>query len=146
MMIEDGGLLLAVDPGQNKTGLVIVNKEAEIILKKIIKSSRLKTYLLEISHKYNINKVLVGDGTCSGVTTCVLNEIEKLPPPIIVSEKDSTIEAAERYWQENPPGGFKALLAFFFSWRPEAPIDDYAAQILAERYLEKSGDKNDGKK
>ena len=53
---------------------------------------------------------------------------------LVVDEKDTTIQARERYWEHNPRRGWRRLLPATMFLPPE-PVDDFAAFVLAERVL-----------
>ena len=52
-----------------------------------------------------------------------------------VDEVYSTQEAEKRYREDHPLRGWRRIFKFI-EWRPDSPVDDYVAVILAERYLE----------
>ena len=51
----------------------------------------------------------------------------------------TTMNARRRYWRENPPGCLARLVPEGMRLPPR-PIDDYAAVLLAERYLAGAAD------
>jgi hypothetical protein len=53
---------------------------------------------------------------------------------VLVDEKGTSLLARERYLKENPPAGWRRLLPSGMQI-PKEPYDDYAALLLAERYL-----------
>jgi RNase H-fold protein (predicted Holliday junction resolvase) len=53
----------------------------------------------------------------------------------LVNEKNSTLEARDKYWQMYPPQGLKKLIPKGLRV-PPCPIDDIVAIILIERYLQ----------
>lgn len=76
----------------------------------------------------------MGDGTWS---KRVKPEVEEACSGIelrLVNEKHSTERARTRYFEENPPRGLWKLLPVTLQV-PGVPIDDYAAIIVAEDYL-----------
>jgi len=78
--------------------------------------------------------VVVGSGTNSKEvvkrirTECIGDSI------LVIDEKDTTLQARERYWIHNKRRGWRRFLPATLQVPPE-PIDDYAALILAERVL-----------
>lgn len=56
-------------------------------------------------------------------------------PLILVDERNSTLEARDRYWQMYPPQGLTRLLPAGMRVPPR-PVDDIVAILLIERYLE----------
>ena len=55
-------------------------------------------------------------------------------PITMVDEKNSTLEARDRYWQMYPPKGLGKLIPQNLRVPPR-PIDDIVAILLIERYL-----------
>ena len=65
-------------------------------------------------------------------------KLEKiLPRPIpitMVDERNSSVEARDRYWEMYPPQGLTRLIPQGLRVPPR-PIDDIVAILLIERYL-----------
>jgi hypothetical protein len=51
-----------------------------------------------------------------------------------VDETGSTLEARVLYWQEHRPRGWRRLVPLSLQVPPE-PVDDFAAVVLARRFL-----------
>ena len=133
-------IILAVDPGRDKCGVAVVSDRMEIHHKKIVNSRDICAYLNKLVHKYDIDKVIIGNGTASqAVKGELCRQVGTGLPVVTVDERDSTREAEERYLQDNPPRGIKKLLSKFVRWRVEKPLDDYTAVILAERFFAGQG-------
>lgn len=130
-------MLAAVDPGREKAGIALVDKQGVVIESTITDTDEVDSYLMLAINKYNIEKIILGDGTASSLLHERLEGIAERQGLCLqlVAERDSTREAAVLYRQRNYPL-WKRVLSFFISWRPKEPIDDYAAIILARRYLE----------
>ena len=54
----------------------------------------------------------------------------------IVDEKNTTLEARKLYWKKNPPSGWRRLLPISMQV-PPVPVDDIAAEVLANKYRAK---------
>ena len=78
--------------------------------------------------------VVVGGGTGSQDIIKRIRENFTSMGLLSVDEKDTTIQARERYWEENPRRGWRRLLPSSLQV-PPVPVDDYVALILAERVL-----------
>ncbi len=52
-----------------------------------------------------------------------------------VDEHETTLRARKRYFADNPPRGWRRLVPIGMLMPPR-PIDDYAAVLIAERYLQ----------
>jgi RNase H-fold protein (predicted Holliday junction resolvase) len=56
-------------------------------------------------------------------------------PITLVDERNSTLEARDRYWQMFPPKGLQKLIPQGMRL-PNRPIDDIVAILLIERHLQ----------
>jgi len=127
-------MILAIDPGKYKCGLAILGFDKTIFEKQIIKRTAIITATLAYFNKYQILTVVVGD---SSNGRSLAKEFAKQNISVaLIDEKNSTLEARELYWQESPPKGLWKLLPQSLRIPPR-PVDDYAAVILAQRYLSK---------
>lgn len=127
-------MILAIDPGKDKCGLAILDESGNTLERKVLERHELPRQVLLYLSKYGIPVIVVGKSAFGKAVERELLKLEVKANLIFVSEKDSTWEARRRYWKENPPSGWLKL--FPTSLRtPPAPIDDYAAVILGERYL-----------
>ena len=78
--------------------------------------------------------IVVGNGTTSKP---LIHEIREAMPSmaiLVVDEKDTTLQARERYWEHNPKRGLLRIVPSTLI-PPPVPIDDYAALVIAERVL-----------
>lgn len=78
--------------------------------------------------------IIVGSGTTG--KNAVHRVREHLPSMgiLVVDEKDTTLQARERYWEHHKRRGWRRLLPSTMQVPPE-PVDDFVALILAERVL-----------
>lgn len=125
-------VILAIDPGRDKIGLAVLDLHSKILYKDIIVSRKIKSYLLQLSNNYNIKNIVVGDGTFSTEIIEVIKSTVEIPV-VVADETYTTVEAEKRYFKEE--GGFWKKCLFFIHWKPTRPLDDYAAVILAEKFL-----------
>ena len=56
-------------------------------------------------------------------------------PIFVMDEYRTTEEARREYWKVHPPTGWRRLLPLTLQV-PPVPVDDFAAVLLAQRYLE----------
>lgn len=126
--------ILSIDPGREKSGVAILNQD-EILLHQVIESGILIEFCIANIKKFKILAIVIGDGTSSKEAIKNLkNEIKEVPI-YKINEYRTTDAAKIRYWKDNPPKGLKRFLPKGLLVPPR-PIDDYAAIILGERYLE----------
>jgi RNase H-fold protein (predicted Holliday junction resolvase) len=136
-MVEE--LVIAIDPGREKCGVAVVHKTRGLLHKEIVPTSGLVAKVAVLLSEFQPNAVILGNRTSSQTARQQLNDLltsanedRKL---VLVDEHRSTDEARTRYWQENPPQGWKRLIPVTMQV-PSVPVDDYVAVILAERYFQ----------
>ena len=129
-------MILAIDPGRDKCGVVVMSFEGDIKYQKVIETASLESVLADLSKKFELRTVVLGDGTTSKAAK---QKILSILPNIqveVVNERHTTEEARKLYWKKNPPSGWKRLLPTSMQV-PPVPVDDLVAEILARRFLEK---------
>jgi len=77
---------------------------------------------------------VLGDQTGSKQWKQRLEALTDAPSVILVDERNSSLEARERYWQMFPPKGLSTLIPRGMRPIPR-PMDDIVAILLIERYL-----------
>ena len=105
--------------------------------RKISPRPDLAVSIKEALSAFAIDLVIVGNGTKSKE---IVSEIRELAPSmgvLVVDEKDTTMQARERYWEHNPRRGWRRLMPATLQVPPD-PVDDFVALILAERVLMQS--------
>ena len=129
-------MIMAIDPGRDKCGVVVMNYEGNIKYQSVIETSSLETVLTELSGTFELKTIVLGDGTTSKearrrITSTLPNiKIE------VVNERHTTEEARKLYWKKNPPCGWRRLLPISMQM-PPVPVDDIAAEVLANKYRAK---------
>lgn len=130
-------IIIAIDPGREKCGIAVVHQQEGVFIQQVINTAELKTVVQKLSIEYNTSKIVIGDRTSSREAKHNLESInidDQMLTIALVDEHHSTDQARQRYWQANPPKGFKRLIPVTMQVPPR-PIDDYVAVILAERYF-----------
>ncbi len=136
METDQGRSIVAIDPGNAKCGLVFLAENGErVVERSVVPTTQLVSSLSTLLKRHPaITTIVMGSGTGSGslakAIRSALPEIKLLK----VDEVGTSLLARERYWQENPPQGWRKILPRTLL-TPSVPIDDYAALLLAERYL-----------
>lgn len=130
--------VIAIDPGSSKCGIAVVSRaeggSQKILWRKIVPTSDIVQYIAEQTRSHSLKLVVVGGGTASNN---VIQKLEKWLPHLgvlVVNEEDTTLNARERYWSDNPRSGWRRLLPASMQV-PPVDIDDYAAVVIAERVL-----------
>jgi len=130
-------LILAIDPGRDKIGVAVLDYDGSIHEKEIIKSSELYSYFKLLYNNYNIDNLVLGNGTGRENVFELLSEFKHKLSITEIDESYTTVEAEERYFKEEELSILIKFLRKFLKWKPERAVDDYVAVILAERFLEK---------
>lgn len=128
--------ILAVDPGNEKTGIAIVSSAGELIYRNIIESIQLLTDVESIITQYHdIQHIVCGNGTNHKHLYPLLQQIgrnHKITTSLI-DESHTTEEARKLYWQYNPPTGWRRCIPKGMQFPPE-PVDDLTALVIGRRY------------
>ena len=129
-------IVLAIDPGRDKCG-VAVCAPGRVLARAIVPSAQLPGLVTSWVTEHEVDAVVVGGGTGSRQVMAALAGLRasrRLPPVTVEEERDSTLAARRRYFEEHPARGWRRLVPRSFQVPPE-PYDDYAAVIIAERHL-----------
>jgi len=131
-------MIVAIDPGTEKSGIAVLQESGALVSKEIIATPSLEYALEKLYSAHKFNTIVIGDGTnhrkvYDAVVVWTGNRSSiKLA---LVDEKFTTVEGRKRYWQYNPPRGLKKIIPFSFRY-PPVPVDDFVAWIIGERYIQ----------
>ena len=128
--------ILSIDPGREKCGVAVVARSG-ILTKQVVVTIKLMVEIGKLCDSYPIDILLMGNGTSSKEMQLQIKAAFPDLPLQLCDEYRTTDAAKIRYWQENPPSGWKRLLPTTMQV-PPVPVDDYVAVILAERYFIKN--------
>jgi hypothetical protein len=90
--------------------------------------------LAEAQAVHPFGLIIVGGGTNSRQIVSEIRDRHAGVGILVVDEKDTTMQARERYWVHNPRRGWRRILPSTLQVPPD-PVDDFVALILAERVL-----------
>ena len=127
-------VILSIDPGKIKCGIAILRLTGEILYHKVVPSGDLISSIEKLTEDYKFHCIVLGDRTCCKKVKASLSSFKSTLGIKCVDEHLSTELSRKRYFQDNPPRGLKRLIPLTLQIPPE-PYDDYAAIILAERFL-----------
>lgn len=130
--------VMAVDPGKKKCGLAVVSASQGILYRSVVPCEDFGPAFREAYQKHSPRTVLLGSSTGSKEIAEVIEEEIKLPAEL-VDERHTTELAKMRYFKEFPPRGLWKLVPLGLQTPPTC-YDDFAAVVLAERYLEEQTD------
>jgi RNase H-fold protein (predicted Holliday junction resolvase) len=126
--------ILGLDPGRDKCGLAVM-KNKQVVEHQIVDSTGAIALVQQLCQNYEIDLMVIGDGTTSQAWQQKITSSLATPLPIVtVDEKNSTLEARDRYWLMYPPQGLQRLIPSGLRVPPR-PVDDLVAILLIERYL-----------
>jgi RNase H-fold protein (predicted Holliday junction resolvase) len=130
--------VLSIDPGTSKCGMALVQRSDDNSIKLLwhdvvpIDAVIVKLHEAYIVEEFHL--VIIGDSTGSKKVKTDLRRHLPSMGILVIDEKETTIQARERYWEYNPRKGWRKFLPATLQVPPEA-YDDYAALVLAERVL-----------
>ena len=129
------GHVLGLDPGTRKCGYALITGLGEKPLAiGIVAIGELDAELQRLKAAYPAAIVALGRGTNADFVGAALTRAHL--PFVLVDERETTLRARARYFADHPPRGWKRLIPLGMQL-PERPIDDYAALLIAERYLKR---------
>ncbi|PZV27336.1 MAG: resolvase [Snowella sp.] len=126
---------LGFDPGRDKCGMAVVENNRCLHYHEVILSDDVTEKLASLCQQFPIEQLIMGNQTTAKQWKIKLEKILPRPIPItMVDERNSSVEARDRYWQMYPPQGLTRLIPQGLRVPPR-PIDDIVAILLIERYL-----------
>ena len=121
-----------------KAGFALVS-DAGVVLERGIESvERLAERLSSLLTRHRADVLAIGAGTNAARVPAGLAPLGL--PVYLVDERETTLRARGLYYAENPPRGLQRLLPLGLRFPPR-PIDDYAAEIIARRWVARHGGK-----
>jgi RNase H-fold protein (predicted Holliday junction resolvase) len=124
--------VLAIDPGRSKAGYAVLSPSGAVLEAGIERVEALEALVAQLLVKLRISSIAVGQGT-NGRAIRLL--VERFELPIFwVDEFETTREARSLYFEEHPPLGWRRLIPLGLQV-PSRPVDDYAAIVIARRFL-----------
>ena len=127
--------ILGFDPGRDKCGIAIVKQKNGILWHQVVAASSVIEQIQQLSDQFSLDLIVMGNQTTSSQWKTDIEKVIASSLPIaMVDERNSSLEARERYWQMYPPQGLQRLIPQGMRLPPR-PIDDIVAILLIERYL-----------
>jgi RNase H-fold protein (predicted Holliday junction resolvase) len=127
--------ILGFDPGRDKCGLAVMGRDRRVDYHQVVSSSEAIATMEKLSQKFPIELIVIGNLTTAKIWKQELEKnLSTSIPIVMVDERNSTLEARDRYWQMYPPQGLSKLIPQSLKVPPRA-IDDIVAILLIERYL-----------
>ncbi|MDX2230984.1 MAG: resolvase [Leptolyngbyaceae cyanobacterium bins.349] len=127
--------ILGFDPGRHKCGIAVMGIDRTLCYHQVVDAATAIATVQHLCSVYPISLVVIGDQTSSKEWKHRLTtETEAVFSVVQVDERNSSLEARDRYWEMFPPAGWDRLLPQALRRIPR-PIDDIVAILLIERYL-----------
>ncbi len=124
--------VLGVDPGRSKAGYAVLDALGAVVAAGVEPIDRLPACLRTLLAGHRVRAIALGRGTNARAVKAAL---EPLGLAIhFVDEYETTRRARSLYFSEHPPRGWRRLLPIGLQLPPR-PIDDYAAILIARRFL-----------
>ncbi len=122
--------VLAVDPGSEKCGMALVARDGTLLRRAILSPEDVAQTVASWVEESDV--VLLGRGTGYKPVAQSLSALGVAF--VLADERGPTLQARRLYWQATPRRGWRRLVPVGLLLPPE-PIDDWAAVVLAWRYL-----------
>ena len=129
-------VILGIDPGTRKAGFALVDEGGEILELGIEGTEALADRVRRMGATRDIRAIALGKGTHSREVGRALASLGV--PVVLVDEYETTLAARKLYFLEHPPRGWRRLIPLGMQLPPR-PIDDYAAVLIARRFLSDEG-------
>lgn len=124
--------IVAVDPGREKCGFAVVHTDGRVESKAVLTLPELERAVGALT---GVTAYVVGDGTASPQAVDALRRAGVANEAIHhIDEYKSSEIGRRRYWEANPPRGWRRLIPTTMQVPPE-PYDDFVAVELARRYI-----------
>lgn len=129
-------IVLGLDPGTRKCGFAVISRiGGPALAMGIIPIDALAERLHEIVATTPVGVAAIGRGTNAAH---VADAVRALGMPYeLIDERETSLLARARFFQDHPPRGWRRLVPTGMLL-PDRPIDDYAALLIAERFLKPS--------
>lgn len=130
-------MILAIDPGSDKTGMALVEEDGRLRWKAVMPSSAVPDKAARLAAE-GVRAVVMGNGTrhreMRARVEAALAAAGCVRAVELVDEKYTTEMGKARYLADHPPKGLARLLPQGMRTVSE-PVDDYVAWIIGQIYL-----------
>jgi RNase H-fold protein (predicted Holliday junction resolvase) len=128
--------VLGLDPGTRKCGYAVVTAvDTPPLALGIIPIEALAERLRDVIAGTPVALAAIGRGTNAAVVADVVRSLGVAVE--LVDERETSLLARARFFADHPPRGWRRIVPRGMLL-PDRPIDDYAALLIAERFLKAS--------
>jgi RNase H-fold protein (predicted Holliday junction resolvase) len=130
-------MIIGFDPGRDKCGIAVRDDQGQFPYHQVVNSEDVLTTLQSLCKQFTITLLVMGNQTTSKQWKKKLeSELSFAVFIEMVDERNSSLEARDRYWEMYPLKGITRVIPLRMRF-PSRPIDDIVAIVLIERYLNK---------
>jgi RNase H-fold protein (predicted Holliday junction resolvase) len=126
---------VGIDPGLVKCGYAVVTTSGQRMALEIVPTKDLLERFSADASRGSIDMVCVGNATRSQAVVEMLRARWPDVPISLVDERNTSLEARRRFYEDHPPRGLMRLIPRGLLV-PKGPLDGYAALLIVERYRE----------
>ena len=124
--------VIGIDPGRSKAGYALVEESGTVVAAGIESLDGLHARLADLLATRPVSAIALGRGTNARPVKAALDAFGV--PIHYVDEHETSRQARNLYFAEHPPRGWRRLIPLGLQL-PARPIDDYAAILIARRFL-----------
>jgi len=129
------GVVLGIDPGTRKCGYAAIGAAHVAPLELgVVPTGELAERIAQLAARLPLRAVALGGGTHTAVVAPLVASLGL--PVHVIDERETTLLARRRYFEAYPPTGWRRLVPRGMLLPPR-PIDDFAALLIAERFLDR---------
>lgn len=129
-------MILGIDPGTVKAGFALLDGNGTVLAQGIEEIGCLLDRIIRLRQELEIHEIALGCGTNADGVRKALDRLGLRVT--LVDEHGTTLHARRLYFADHPPRGWRRLIPIGMQLPPR-PIDDYAAVLIARRYLADKG-------
>lgn len=125
--------MLGIDPGTQKAGFAVVEATGLQPLELgVVPLDELVSRVSSVLQSYRVEHIALGRGTHAQPVSKMLQSFGLNVH--LIDEHETTLRARRLYFHDHPPRGWRRLVPLGMQVPPR-PIDDYAAVLIARRFI-----------
>jgi RNase H-fold protein (predicted Holliday junction resolvase) len=124
---------VGIDPGLVKCGYAVVTLGGNRLALEIVPTPRLAERLAQDLQARPVRTICLGNATKSEMVLRMIRASWPTAPVTIVDERNTSLEARRRYYDDHPPRGLWRLVPRGLLV-PKEQLDGYAALLIIERF------------
>ena len=103
-------IIAGFDPGRDKCGIAVMESKGKLLYHQVVIAQEAINTIESLLQKFAIDLLVMGNQTTSKQWQEKLNSELPSVPIVKVDERNSSLEARDRYWQMYPPQGLNRLI------------------------------------